>query len=710
MNKELFQEIIGRLRFGFRQKVPVILQSESSECGLASLAMVSSFHGLQTDLVSLRRQFGISSHGATLAHLIQIAGGMKLHTRALSLELEELGELRTPCVLHWDMNHFVVLVGRRGNRWIVHDPAFGKRVLGIQEMSQHFTGVALEVWPDSEFTPYEKKSRLNFTNLLANVGGIKGALLKIFCFSLLIEAVNLLLPVGTQLVMDHVIIAQDHDLLILICIGLFVFTLSRSFISMLRAWTSLVMSSLIDIQWKAGLFGHLMQLPLAYFEKRKLGDIQARFNSLHVVANTLTTGLVNGIIDGIMTIGLLAMMFMYGGWLVWVVLGFTVAYLLLRFLTYQYYRQASEEQIVKDAKAGSHFMETLYGVGTLKALGLSPMRSQQWLNLNIDTSNATIRMTRMDMLFGGAGTFISTIDEIVILWLGASQVIDSHMTLGMFVALNAYRGQFSSRAGSLINLILQLRMLSLHSDRLADIVFEEGETYVQERKIAQQGEPAAIEVRDLMFQYDNLTRPVIADLSLRVDAGENVAIVGPSGTGKSTLMKIMTGLLTPTRGEVLFNGMDINKVGLNNYRSCIACVLQEDKLFSGSISDNIACFDTHKDEAFILDCAKQANIHEEIMQMPMGYETLLSELGGGMSGGQKQRLLIARALYRRPNILFMDEATSHLDLDNEAHINTAIRALNITRIIIAHRPSTIASADRVIELAPAGSVPGKNKE
>lgn len=705
MDKATIAHLLESLNFGWRKRVPQILQTEAAECGLACVAMICRYFGMNIDLFNLRRRFGISSHGATLGVLIDIAGAVNLKSRALTLDLDEIGQLKTPCILHWDLNHFVVLVAVRRNKFVLHDPAFGRRVVSEQEMSQHFTGVALELWPDSEFTPAGERSRLSLFGMMRHVDGLKGFLLKVFSLSLVIEAVNLLLPVGTQLVMDHVILAEDHDLLGLICLGLLFFILFRTLVSMLRAWATLVMGSLVDVQWKAGLFDHLMKLPLAYFEKRKLGDIQSRFGSLETIRTTLTSSLVNSIIDGLMVVGLFVMMILYGGWLVWVVLGFTLLYMGLRLFTYRHYRQASEEQIIKGAKANSHFMETLYGISTLKALGLAPTRAQQWLNLNIDTTNANIRLTKLDMMFGGVNTLIGMVDQIVILWLGASMVIDGQMTLGMFVAFNAYRGQFSERSANLINMALSLKMLALHSDRLTDIVFTEPENMAPDNRVLPEGEALAFEVRDAAFRYDNLSAPVFSGLNMKVEPGESVAIVGPSGIGKTTLMKVMAGLLSPAQGEVLVNGMDINSIGVNNYRRSIACVLQDDKLFAGSIAENIAGFDAQKDADWVVSCAKHSNIHEEIMRMPMGYETLISELGGSLSGGQKQRLLIARALYRRPSLLFLDEATSHLDTANEAHINTSISALKITRIFIAHRLSTIESADRVVDLSPRAAEP-----
>lgn len=697
-SKSLFEAINNKLNFSYIKKVPIILQTESSECGLASLAMVAGYYGFNVDMFNLRQKFGISTQGATLNLIVNIASQIQLKTRALSLDIDEIDQLKTPCLLHWDMNHFVVLVKKRRSSFVIHDPAFGRRVIGLKELSNHFTGVALEAWPDKNFQQETKKTKLRLFDLMKNIDGLSGALLKIFAFSVVIESINLLLPIGTQLVTDHVIQAHDHSLLAVICIGLVVFTLFRAFISVLRAWTSIVLSTLTDIQWKTTLFDHLLTLPLSFFEKRHLGDIQSRFSSLDAIRSTFTNSIVTGIIDSIMTIGLFAMMMLYGSWLVWIVFGFTACYALMRLLTYRIYRQLSEEQIIKSAKSNSHFMETLYGVSTIKALGINAKRSNYWLNLNVDAANTGIKITRFNMMFGGVNTLITSMDQVVILWLGAMMVIDNNMTLGMFMAFNAYRGQFSERASSLIDLALSLRMLSLHNERISDIIFTEGEEKVEAKQLFPTNTGISIEVKNLTYQYDTLSPPIFSDINLNIEAGRSVAIIGPSGVGKTTLLKIMCGLLYPTSGSITVNGLDIHKVGLNNYRMSISCVLQDDRLFSGSIADNICGFEVSRNMDLIVACAIHSNIHSEIMQLPMGYETLVGELGSGLSGGQKQRLFIARALYRKPNILFMDEATSHLDLENEVAINNAISSLNITRIIVAHRPSTISSADRIIDL------------
>lgn len=693
-----FKTIVSKLELGLRRRVPVIHQTEASECGLACLAMICGHYGKNVDLISLRQQFNLSARGATLASAQGIATQLGMMTRALSLDLDEIGALKKPCILHWDFNHFVVLVSVRRQRIIIHDPARGRRSIGLSEISQHFTGVALEVWPGSHFTAQTIRNRISLSALIGSVHGIKSALVKIFSLSVVIESINLVMPIGTQLVMDHAIPASDRGLLTLICAGLLFFILLRAATGMIRAWSSLVMSTLIGVQWKTGLFSHLMRLPLGYFERRKLGDIQSRFGSLDTLRTTFTTSVVGAIMDSIMVVGVLIMMVLYGGYLTWFVLGFTLIYVLIRLLTYDYYRQLSEESLVRGARASSYFMETLYGIATVKMQGMTERRGSHWLNLEIDTINTGIKVTKMDLFFGGINTFIAACDQVVILWLGTSLVIDNQMTIGMFVAFGAFRGQFSDRVASLTNFLLQLRMMSLHNERISDIALNEMESKKPDINYVAKMLPIALEINDLSFRYDSQSPAVFSQLNAAIAPGESVAIVGPSGAGKTTLMKVLCGLFEPETGKVIADGIDIQQLGINNYHKMIASVMQDDKLFSGSIKENICGFAEDIDDAWMMECAKASYIHDVIISMPMGYETLIGELGEGLSGGQKQRIFIARAIYRRPGILFMDEATSSLDRESENFVNQAIKQMNITRIIIAHRESTIASADRVITL------------
>ena len=698
MTNGSFRQIINQLDMRWRRRVPVIHQTETAECGLACLAMICGHFGKNIDLISLRRKFNLSARGANLAGINGIAEQLGMVTRALSLELDELGALKMPCILHWDFSHFVVLVSVKRNRYVLHDPARGRRNVGLEEMTRYFTGVALEVWPGSEFSEETTQNRIQLRSLINSIYGIKSTLAKIFCLSVVIEAINLVMPVGTQLVMDHAIPAGDRGLLTLISAGLMFFILLRAATGMLRAWSSLVMGTLINVQWQSGLFNHLLRLPLAYFERRKLGDIQSRFGSLDTLRATFTTSVVGAIMDSIMVVGVFVMMLLYGGYLTWIVLGFTTVYVLIRLVTYGYYRQISEETLVRGARASSYFMETLYGIATVKIQGMAERRGTHWLNLKIDAINSGIKLTKMDLFFGGINTFVAACDQVAILWLGTSLVIDNQMTIGMFVAFGSFRGQFSDRVASLTNFLLQLRMMSLHNERIADIALHEKEEKKPELDIVADMTPVSLETTDLSYRYDSQSAPVFSGLYLSVTPGESVAITGTSGAGKTTLMKVLCGLFEPDSGKVLVNGTDIRQLGINNYHRMIACVMQDDRLFSGSIRENICGFSEEMDEAWMIECARASYIHDVIMKMPMGYETLIGELGEGLSGGQKQRIFIARALYRRPGILFMDEATSSLDTESERFVNVAIRNMNITRVIIAHRETTLRTVDRTISI------------
>ncbi|EAW1148744.1 peptidase domain-containing ABC transporter [Salmonella enterica subsp. arizonae serovar 38:z4,z23:-] len=698
MNSEILKKYISRLEISLFRRVPVIHQTESSECGIACLAMVFGHYGKSIDLFSLRQQFNISSRGATLYSIRTIAVQMGMTARALSLDLNELNVLRRPCILHWNFNHFVVLVSVKRNGFVLHDPARGRIIVSKAEASKCFTGIALELWPGSTFRRERVKKRLNLVTLINSIHGIKGALLKIFALSIVVEAIGLILPAGTQLVMDHALPAGDRGLLSMICISLMFFILLRATVSTSRAWISLIMGTLVNIQWQSGLFSHLLRLPLSYFERRKLGDIQSRFGSLNTLRTTFTTSIVGAIMDGIMVCGLLIMMLLYGKSLTWVVLGFTVVYIAIRLFTYTYYRQLSEEQLIMEARVSSYFMETLYGIAAVKMQGMTDRRHTHWFNLQTDAINTGIRVTKMDLFFGGLNIFISACEQTIILWLGISLVMDNEMTIGMFVAFGAYRMQFSDRISTLVGFLLQLRMMSLHNERISDIALNEQESVKPDIPVSEKITPVSLEVKSLTFRYDQQSMPVFSELNLTVSPGESVAIIGPSGSGKTTLMKVLCGLFKADSGQVLIDGNDIQQMGVNNYRKITGCVMQDDRLFSGTIRENICGFAENIDDEWMVECAKASFIHDTIISMPMGYDTLTGELGEGLSGGQKQRLFIARALYRKPRILFMDEATSALDSKSENYVNSAIKSLDITRIIIAHRESTIKSVDRVFSL------------
>ncbi|TIX87245.1 peptidase domain-containing ABC transporter [Rhizobium sp. P44RR-XXIV] len=695
------------LQFGFSRRLPIILQAEAAECGMACLAMILGFHGHAIDLGTMRRRNAVSLKGATLRDLINLADALGLATRPLRLELVDLRKLRRPCILHWGLNHFVVLQSVGHGKITIHDPAVGRRVISMEEASREFTGVALEALPNERFVRADERHDLKLRHLFRNITGAGSSLVSILLLSLGIELIALLMPIGSQIIIDEVIVSADYDLLLTVGVGLAVFLVLQLVISAARTWAIMLVSTTINLQWNTGLFDHLTRLPLDFFEKRHIGDIISRFGSLATIQKALTTDLVQAVLDGLMSIGMVAMMFIYGGWLGWVAMIATALNACLRLLRYQPYRQSTEQAIVYDAKQQTHFIETVRGMASVKLLGLRDRRRSVWLNYLVDSINAKLRLQRLDLIFGRANELLFGADRLVMIILAAQMVMTNKMTVGMLVAFLSYKDQFATRVGSLIASWFQLRMLNVQTDRLADIVLAE-----QEAEGSGFAAPAihdkpdlsgaALRAEDLSTRYGENEPWILRGADLDIPSGQSVAITGPSGCGKTTLLKVLMGLLAPTEGRVSIDGIDIRAIGGTAYRHQIAGVLQHDGLFAGSIADNICGFDPNPDRGWIDECASRAAILQDIQRMPMGLESLVGDMGSSLSGGQMQRVVLARALYRRPRILFLDEATSHLDETTETAIVAALRDLQMTRVIVAHRPATIANADLVIPFATLG--------
>ncbi len=689
---------LDEISFGLSKKLPLLLQTEATECGLACLGMVAGFYGYRTDLASLRRRYPISLKGVTLKDMMQIAGQLHMNTRPLKLELQDLGELKLPCILHWNFNHFVVLKEVHGRHVTIHDPAFGIRKLTLDEVSKSFTGVALELWPNAEFKPESKVQQIKLRNLMGLVRGLWASLGQILLLALALEVFAIVSPFYMQWVIDHVIVTADRDLLTTLAVGFGLLMLLQQAISLIRSWVIMYMGTTLNVQWRANVFSHLVRLPVQYFEKRHLGDVISRFGSIDSIQHTLTSTFLEAILDGLMTIITLIMMFIYAPLLGWIAIIAMTLYGISRWLWYRPLRTATEEQIIHSAKQQSHFMETIRGIKAIKLFERQDERRSTWLTLLVDQTNAGLRTQKLQILFRLFNGLLFGVENILITWLGARMVLDGHFTVGALMAFMAYKGQFDGRVGALIDKFVEVKMLQLQGERLADIVLTEPEPIYGDQPDSPASAAPTIEVNQLRYRYSEQEPYVLNGISFAIKSGESVAIVGPSGCGKTTLMNVMLGVLPPTEGHIIVDGINIHQMGISALRRIVGTVLQDDVLFAGSIAENISFFDPQPDQAWIEQCAILAAIAPEIAAMPMGYNTLVGDMGTVLSGGQKQRILLARALYKRPKILFLDEATSHLDIAKEHEVNAAVKSLSITRIIIAHRPETIASANRVIVL------------
>jgi ATP-binding cassette subfamily B protein RaxB len=698
----------------FRRSTPLVLQAEAAECGLACLAMIAGRHGHRVDLPALRQRFNLSVRGTTLHDLVRIASDMRLATRALRAELPHLRRLRLPCVLHWDHNHFVVLVSVGRRSVVILDPAVGRRSVPLPEVDNRFTGIVLEVWPTEGFERKTERARVRIWELLRRSDGFAAAAAQVVAMSLVLEAIGLAIPIGFQLVLDDVVVSNDQDLLTLIALGIGLVLAFRALIDFVRSWAILAASSTLTLFWKMSLFSHLLRLPLSFFERRHAGDIASRFISIDKIQQTLSTSSISPVVDGAMGIVFLAIMWLYAPWLALLAVGMTGVYALVRSLAYSLYRRANEETVVYASYENSHFLESLRGMASVKALAIGDRRQGVWNNYLVDRVGAELRVMKVDMIFTVASTFLFGLDRILIIFFGARAVLGGSLSVGMLVAFLAYKDQFSRRVGKCLDTIVKLGTLTVHGERIADIALAEPEQSEWSHPVASAltivERRSGLSARAISFRYSDNEPNVIADFELDVAPGECVAIAGPSGAGKTTLLKILAGLLRPTAGTVLIDDVPLQAIGVEAYRAQIGCVLQDDRLFAGSICQNIAAFSPSLDFGRVQQVAKFAAIHEEIARMPMGYETLVGDMGSSLSGGQMQRIVMARALYRNPRILLLDEATSHLDEENERAINVAIRRLTISRLIVAHRRSTLDMADRIVPIWPAAAAAKRANE
>ncbi|MES2056645.1 MAG: peptidase domain-containing ABC transporter [Pseudomonadota bacterium] len=684
------------------RRIRPILQSEVNECGLACLAMAAANAGHRVDLAGLRRLYPISSQGMTLAELMRIAGAIELSPRAVRLEIEELGELQLPAILHWDLSHFVLLERVSGNRVTILDPAAGRRILSVTEVSRHFTGVALELTPSPDFTPIVARSALRISDLWTRISRLRGAMAQVVGLSLLLQVTVLALPFCQQIIVDEAIGQGDTSLVLLIAIGFGFVYLLNVLVQALRSWVVLTLGESISFQLAGNLVRHLIHLPVSFFERRHVGDLLSRTQSIKPIQELLTQGVVNVAIDALLALTTLIVMLLISPLLALVVLITSALYALISVLLFPQWRARSEEEIVARAKQETHLLETMRSVRAIKLHGMETMREAGWRNLYADVVSASYRADRTGIQLTLAENLLFNLQLLLVLAFAANMVIAGTMTIGLMFAFLSYRTSFATSASQLVHRVQDWRMIGLHLDRLADIVSEKQEQIGLAPPRPNELRPPAIRVERLSFAYSPTDPPILHDVSFDVPAGSYLAIVGRSGSGKTTLLRLLLGLLTPTSGQILIDGIPLGPATIAAWRSRVGAVLQDDAMLQGTIADNIAFFDPQADMEDVISCAQFARIHDEIMHMPMQYHSFIGDMGGALSAGQRQRLLLARAMYRSPDAVFLDEGTANLDEANEMAVAESFARLHRTRIVIAHRPALIEHAVQVIELDQGG--------
>jgi len=661
--------------------------------------MVSASFGNVLDYSNLRRRFPPSDFGLTLTTVREVASAAGLSSRAVEAGTQNLRHVRAPAILHWRSNHFVVLKAFTRRRVSILDPSCGERTLSISEFNADYSGIALELWPSESFTRTTPKAVVRMRDIVGDVKGLRKSLAQILLIGLALQILSMASPFFLQLVVDLVLVSSDTALLTVLGLAFGLLLLLVEVVSAARTWFVTYLSTTLNIQWQSNVFTHLLALPVQYFETRHLGDTVSRFSAVETIQKAITTSLVTGAIDGVMASITLAVMFIYSPMLATFALAVMTIYLAMRALIYRPMRKATEETIASGAIQQTHFLESLRGIRTIKMFERFGTRREGWLDLMVRQVNSALRIQKLMLFIRLFNGVLFGLDNIAVIWIGASLVIGGKFSVGMLTAYLAYKAQFGTRVASLVDLYFDWKMLSVQAERLADIVHTKVEDAEGTHAVSglRSVPDVAISLKDVAFKYPGSDVEILKDINLEIQPGECIAITGPSGCGKTTLLKVLVGFLPPTSGEIRFNGELMSAIGLRGIRSILGTVMQDDALFTGTIAQNIAFFDPNYERERVEECARLAMIHDEIEKFPSGYNSLVGDMGSMLSGGQRQRVQLARALYKQPRVLLLDEATSHLDLLAEGQIGQAVRRLKMTRIIVAHRPDTIAMADRVFK-------------
>ncbi len=696
--------------FGTHRKIPMVMQNEIAECGLACLTMCFNWHGLEVNLHQLRSKYPCGQEGMSIADLSDICESEGLIGDVYELDVDEMNQLTLPCILHWDLAHFVVLTKMSGKHYTVYDPAIGKLSLTKEEISKHFTGYAMMIekghaetfniaktkWEEDN---ENKRGVLTYTSLFNRSSGLGKGLINLILLTLIAQLMVMCIPLITQVVVDDFVSIGDQTYLLALIAGGIGLACFIFIVRMFRGWASIYIGFHWHSSFSSYFFQRLVRLPVTYFESRNIADINTKFRVLDELKESFTEQLVDGFIDGLMSLVTIVIMFLFFPALAMISFGFFVIYLLVRM-----YMVAKEVQyqgtfFSESIKESHTFFETISNILAVKLYGKEGSRYQQWKTFYLKKMNATVLLSKLKLWYTSINELLGNVERLFILYIGAIAVIDQNLTLGMLFAFIAYREIFSTQSKSLVDNFLKFRVLRVDMDRLSDIEVQDVERNMLGDNAIKQPIVGKVETSHLYYRYDGSNVPVFSDLNIDINKGEHVVITGPSGVGKTTLIKLLAGVIEPTQGNILIDAKPLSSIGKTHFRKHVAIISQQEGLISGTLFMNIAFADMVIDEQRVYEAAKQAHVYDEIMAMQMQFHSVVAgQHSSALSGGQVQRILIARALYARPSILFMDEATSALDPELEKKIVKTLSELNITRISVAHREETINTADREIRL------------
>ncbi len=676
-----------------QRRIPFVAQLTNVDCGAACVAMVLGYYGRKVSLDEIHVAAGLSTQGISARGILEAGRRFGLLGRAAKVDMDQIHLLEPGAVLHWEFKHFVVFekLTRKGVQ--VVDPSFGRRHISLEQFRKSFTGVALLFEPSETFQKGSSaRSSDRYLRLLSEGRAILG---RVAVMSLMLQLFALALPSLTGAVVDRVLPNGDRSLLAILATGMGALVVFQLISSLVRAHLLLHLRTVMDTRLTLGFLDHLVHLPFSFFQVRSAGDLMSRLNSNATVRELLTSGALSAVLDGGLVMVYLVLLF-FGSWQIALL---AVGLALLQVLVFLFARGKQRELMSKNlevsASSQNFEVEMFTGIQTLKAMGLEDRAVQHWSNLYVDVLNVSLERGRLQALTESITSTLRMGSPLAILAVGTIQVLDGELSLGEMLALNALAASFLSPIANLVATAFQLQLVGSYLERVDDVLQAPREQVpaTTRRTHKLQG---SIQVENVSFRYSPHAPLVVQDVSVEIQPGQFVAIVGRSGAGKSSLAHLMLGLYLPTAGAIRYDGVSLQDMDLQELRQQMGVVLQSPSLFRGDIRRNIAYSDPTLPLEQVVDAAKRAQVHDDIVAMPMNYETVLSEMGVSLSGGQRQRIAIARALVHNPAILLLDEATNALDAKTERAVQDALSQLRCTRVVIAHRLSTIQGADVIL--------------
>jgi len=691
-----FRETLNQLK---RRRVPVVLQMNAVECGAACLAMILSYYGQKTSVTDCRECFSIGRDGTSAQTIAKAARKFGLKVKAYSINnIEDFIYIQLPAIIHWNFNHFIVVERWSSRKIQVIDPVIGRRNLTIDEFKNSFTGVVLTFKSDAQYEISESSTRpvwRSYIRYLLQIPGLAKITTQILLASLLLQILGLVLPVFTKVVVDQVIPFRITNVIAFMGIGMVILTIARMTTAFLRSLLLIYLQGHLDSYVMVGFLEHLLALPFRFFQERSSGDLLMRLNSNVIIREILTIRTISTVLDGTLILVYLAILFTQNLLFGALVLGVGALQAIILLSMSSRVHSITGENLIAQAASQSYLVEALRGMETLKAAGAEEKTLEHWSNLFFKQLNVSLKQSQLTAVIETAMTALRTFSPLLLLWTGALLVLNNSMSLGMMLALNALAGAVLLPLSSLVSSGQQLQLVGAHLERISDVMESRVEQAVQKSKETHRI-TGQIELKHIHFKYSPDAPTVLNDVSVSIEPGQKVALVGRSGAGKTTLGLLLLGLYAPDKGTILFDDTPIEDMNYRALRSQFGVVLQTPYLFSGTIRQNITFNTPNISMEKIIEAAKQAVIYDDIMNMPMGFETPIAEGGSMLSGGQRKRIALARALILNPSILLLDEATSDLDEMTERHVIMNLNKLDCTQIVISHRLSAIRDADLIL--------------